>query len=67
MKDLDGLKYCLGIEVYRSRLGIFPSQRKYVLDLLVEIGMLDYKLVDTPIVQNYCLAEYPDQVLINRE
>jgi len=26
MKDLDGLKYFLGIEVYRSKLGIFLSQ-----------------------------------------
>jgi len=67
MKDLGGLKYFLGIEVYKSKLGIFLSQRKYVLDLLAEIGMLDCKHVDTPIVQNHCLAEYPNQVPTNRE
>ena len=67
MKDLGGLKYFLGIEVYRLRLGIFLSQKKYVLDLLAETGMLDCKPVDTPIIQNHCLAKYSDQVPINRE
>ena len=40
MKDLGRLKYFLGIEVNRSKQGIFVSQRKYVLDLLGETGML---------------------------
>ncbi len=38
MKNLGGLKYFLGIEVARSREGIFLSQRKYVLDVLTEVG-----------------------------
>jgi len=67
MKDRGELKYFLGIKVYRSKLGIFLSQRKYILDLLVEIGMLDCKLVDTLIIQNHYLVEYLDQVSINRE
>ncbi|RVW98450.1 Retrovirus-related Pol polyprotein from transposon RE1 [Vitis vinifera] len=33
-KDLGELKYFLGIEVSRSKKGMFLSQRKYVLDLL---------------------------------
>ncbi|KAI5323106.1 hypothetical protein L3X38_032178 [Prunus dulcis] len=41
MKSLGDLKYFLGIEVARSKHGIFLSQKKYVLDLLVETGMLD--------------------------
>lgn len=61
MKNLGGLKYFLGIEVSTSRQGIFLSQRKYVLDLLTEAGMLGCKPVDTPIVQNHRLGEYPDQ------
>jgi hypothetical protein len=60
MKNLGGLKYFLGIEVARSNQGIFLSQRKYVLDVLIEVGMLDCKPVDTPIVQNHRLGEYPD-------
>jgi hypothetical protein len=67
MKDLGELKYFLGIEVYRSKLGIFLSQRKYVLDLLAKTGMLDCKPVDISIVQNHCLAKYPNQVPTNRE
>ena len=43
MKDLGQLKYFLGIEVLRSRGGIFISKRKYVLDLLVETDMVDCK------------------------
>ena len=67
MKDLGGLKYFLEIEVARSQQGIFLCQRKYVLDLLTDTGMLDCKPADTPIVQNHHLGEYPDQVLTNKE
>uniref|UniRef100_A0A2N9IGY8 Integrase catalytic domain-containing protein n=1 Tax=Fagus sylvatica TaxID=28930 RepID=A0A2N9IGY8_FAGSY len=62
MKNLGGLKYFLGIEVARSRQGIFLSQRKYVLDLLSEVGLLECKPADTPIVPNHKLGEYTDQV-----
>ncbi|KAJ9556963.1 hypothetical protein OSB04_011577 [Centaurea solstitialis] len=48
IKDLGDLKYFLGMEVARSRKGIFLSQRKYVLDLLKETGMLGCKPADTP-------------------
>ena len=55
MKDLGLLKYFLGIEVLRSKKGIFINQRKYILDLLAEIGMIDCKPTDTPMVQNHGL------------
>ena len=61
MNNLGGLKYFLGIEVARSKQGIFHSQMKYVLDILTEVGMLECKPVDTPIVQNHRLGEYLDQ------
>ncbi|KAK2985083.1 hypothetical protein RJ640_022961 [Escallonia rubra] len=47
-KDLGQLKYFLGIEVTRSKKGIFLSQRKYVLDLLVETGKAGAKPCNTP-------------------
>ena len=47
-KDLGKLKYFLGIEIAQSNFGVIMSQRKYVLDILEETGMLDYKPVDTP-------------------
>ena len=62
MNDLGTLKYFLGIEVARGSDGIYLCQRKYILDLLTETGMLDCTPIDTPIEQNHRLAEYPDQV-----
>lgn len=38
MKNLGELKNFLGIKVGRSKQSIFLSQRKYVLDLLLELG-----------------------------
>ncbi|RVW39236.1 Retrovirus-related Pol polyprotein from transposon TNT 1-94 [Vitis vinifera] len=67
MKNLGGLKYFLGIEVTRSKQGIFLSQRKYVLDLLSEVGLLDCKPAETPIVQNHKLGEYSDHLPTNKE
>jgi Reverse transcriptase (RNA-dependent DNA polymerase) len=67
MKDLVGLKYFLGIEVVRSKQCISLSQRKYVLDLLTETGMLDCKPVDNPVVQNLKLGEFSSQELANKE
>ncbi|RVW76419.1 Retrovirus-related Pol polyprotein from transposon RE1 [Vitis vinifera] len=52
IKDLGALKYFLGMEFARSKEGIFVNQRKYVLDLLDETGMLGCKPVETPIEPN---------------
>lgn len=41
MKDLGELRYFLGLEVTRIEQGIFISQKKYVLDLLKEVGLQD--------------------------
>ena len=41
MKNLGDLKYFLGIEVLRSEGGIFLRQKKYILDILAETGLLD--------------------------
>ncbi|RVW48779.1 Retrovirus-related Pol polyprotein from transposon RE1 [Vitis vinifera] len=51
-KDLGKLKYFLGIEIAQSSFGVVLSQRKYALDILEETGMLDCKLVDTPMDPN---------------
>ena len=51
MKDLKKLKYFLGIEVAYFRQGIFISQRKYILDLLKEVGKLGCKTTRAPMDQ----------------
>jgi len=56
IKDLGQLRYFLGIEVVRSPRGIVLSQRKYVLDLLDETGMLGCRSTTTPIEQNHKLG-----------
>uniref|UniRef100_A0A3Q7II69 Reverse transcriptase Ty1/copia-type domain-containing protein n=1 Tax=Solanum lycopersicum TaxID=4081 RepID=A0A3Q7II69_SOLLC len=39
MKDLDELKYFLGIEFSRSKEGILMNQRKYALGLVAKLGL----------------------------
>ena len=56
MKDLGKLKYFLGIEVARTREGMFISQRKYTLDIVAEAGLLACKPSAVPIELNYKLA-----------
>ena len=51
-KDLGKLKYFLRIEIAQSSSGVVISQQKYALDILEETGMLDCKLVDTPMDPN---------------
>jgi predicted TPR repeat methyltransferase len=56
MKYLEKLKYFLGIEVAQNATGIFLSQRKYVLDLISDCGLLGAKLATILIEQNHWLA-----------
>ena len=57
VKDLGLLRYFLGIEVARGAEGVVLSQRKYVLDLLKETGMLGCRPVASPIDQKIKLTE----------
>uniref|UniRef100_A0A8R7PAF0 Reverse transcriptase Ty1/copia-type domain-containing protein n=1 Tax=Triticum urartu TaxID=4572 RepID=A0A8R7PAF0_TRIUA len=56
VKDLGQLRYFLGIEVSRSKKGIYLCQRKYVLDLLLETGLSKCRPAPTPIEQNHRLV-----------
>ena len=66
IKDLGNLRYFLGFEVAISRKGIFICQKKYVLDLLKEIGMLGCKAVETPIEVNHKVETIMREV-VNRQ
>nr|CAD1821673.1 unnamed protein product [Ananas comosus var. bracteatus] len=61
-KDLGVLNYFLGIEVTRCKRGIFLSQRKYVLDLLVEIEKLGAKPCSAPMAPNLQLTVNDDEL-----
>ncbi|CAN7059401.1 unnamed protein product [Brassica oleracea var. botrytis] len=63
IKDLGELKYFLGIEMCRSKEGLFLSQRKYTLDILKEVGDLGGRLAKTPLEEGYKVlreGEYDD-------
>ncbi|KAK3010418.1 hypothetical protein RJ639_012311, partial [Escallonia herrerae] len=52
LNDLEALRYFLGMDVARSKTGITVFQRKYVLDLLRDTGMLGCRPVETPMESN---------------
>ena len=56
IKDLGSIIYFLGIEVANNSQGLFLSQRKYVLEIVDEYGLLEVKPVDFPIETNHKLA-----------
>jgi len=66
-KDLDKLKYFLGIEVGQSSTGIVISQRKYALDILEEIGLMNSKSVDTLMDPNVKLLPNQGEPLSDAE
>lgn len=56
MKDLGALRYFFGLGIARASAGIFISQRKYVLDMLQEFGMLNAKPLKLPLDQHVKLT-----------
>ena len=51
IKDLGDLKYFLGIEFSRSKVGIYMSQRKYALDILQDTRLTGARLDKFPMEQ----------------
>ena len=60
------MKYILGIEVTYSKVGIFLSLRKYVLDLLAETSLIGGKGAGTPVDPNTKLNENPIEELVDK-
>ena len=53
---MDELRYCLGMEVARSKKGISLSQRKYVLDILEDTALMEAKPIEMPMDPNVKLC-----------
>jgi len=66
-KDLDKLRYFLGIEVAQSNTDIVTYQRKYALDILEEIGLMNSKFVDTSTDPNVKLVPNQGEPLSDLE
>jgi len=60
------MKYFLGIEVSYSKKEIFISQRKYVLNLLIERVKIDYKTNEVPIGQNHGIESDKGSSTVNK-
>lgn len=56
MKDLGKLKYFLGLEIAQGPEGIFVSQRKYTLNIVMECGFLGAKPSPMPAELNHKLV-----------
>ncbi|KAL5724899.1 hypothetical protein ACHQM5_008106 [Ranunculus cassubicifolius] len=52
IKDLGRLKYFLGIEVARSKGGLFLTQRKYTMDILSDSGVIGGRISEFPMEQH---------------
>ena len=67
MKDLGKLIYFLGLEIAQSDLSIYLCQRKYTLDLLQELNMLNAKPLQLPMGSHLKLSAYAGKRLSDPE
>nr|XP_016496751.1 PREDICTED: uncharacterized mitochondrial protein AtMg00810-like [Nicotiana tabacum] len=65
LKDLGELRYFLGIEIAISAKGIFMSQRKYALEIILEAGLSGSKPKKTPMEQNLKLISTEFDKIVN--
>lgn len=59
IKDMGPVSYFLGLKIDRSKDGFFVSQRKYVLDLLKDFGMINSTPLKLPMDMHMVLT--PDK------
>lgn len=65
MYFLGELTYFLGLQVQQEKYGIFPSQTKYIKQILKNYGMEDCKPVCTPMMTGCSLSSINDSLAIS--
>jgi len=58
MKDLGNLHYFLGVEANYANGSLYPSQTKYITDLLLRTQFQDAKLINSPVPAGRKLSRY---------
>ena len=66
IKELEKLKYFLGIEVAYSIQRIFISQQKYVTDLLAETEKIGCKPISNPMDPNHKLGKAKEELIVDK-
>ena len=65
IKDLGNLNFFLGVEVLPNSIGLLLSQKRYILDLLGKIRMLEAKPFSSPMASSTNLFAFEGGPLPN--
>ncbi|CAA0839906.1 cysteine-rich RLK (RECEPTOR-like protein kinase) 8 [Striga hermonthica] len=65
IKDLGQAKYFLGLEIHRTGAGTYLSQRKYIMDIVHDLGLENSKPTTTPLPQGLNLSSLQSPPLDN--
>lgn len=65
IKDMGAARYFLGVEIARSNAGILLNQRKYILAILVDVGLSAYKPAAAPLPLGLHLSPDSSDILPN--
>ncbi|KAL2248343.1 UNVERIFIED_CONTAM: Retrovirus-related Pol polyprotein from transposon RE1 [Sesamum indicum] len=57
IKDLGEAQYFLGLELFRSQMGLIVSQNKYTQDIVRDVGLSEGKSVMTPLPPNWATCK----------
>lgn len=65
IKNLGNAQYFLGLEILRDENGMYISQRKYILNILSDAGVLGAKPAHTPLLRDLKLRANQGKILPN--